>query len=72
MDRLELDSRDLKLALFTIVDDPVRGTAKYEFRDFKRIEPDASIFRIPAGYAIKDSIPLNNNPESIPASPDFK
>jgi hypothetical protein len=55
-------SPDLKLALFTIVDDPVKGTAKYEFRDLKRIEPDPSIFRIPAGYAIKDSVPLNRAP----------
>jgi hypothetical protein len=41
-------------------------------RDLQRIELDPSMFRIPAGYAIKDSVPLHNNPGSTPAPPDFK
>jgi hypothetical protein len=39
-------------------------------RDLQRIELDPSMFRIPAGYAIKDSVPLHNNPGSTAAPPD--
>lgn len=55
-------SPELKLALTTIVDDPIKGLTKYEIRDLKRVEPDAALFQIPSGYAIKDAVPLRPAP----------
>ena len=65
-------SPDLKLALFTIVDDPIKGVSKYELRDLQRAEPDPSLFVIPNGYQIKDSVPLAADPANTPASTSFK
>lgn len=64
-------SPELKLALITIVDDPIKGLIKYEFRNLKRIEPDPSLFRIPTGYSVKDAVSLHSSPESIPGATQF-
>lgn len=64
-------SPDLKLALATVIDDPVKGVTKYEFRDLKRGEPDPSLFLVPPGYVLRNTEPLKNNPAQMPASPEF-
>jgi hypothetical protein len=63
---------DLKLALYTIVDDPLKGLTKYEFRDLKREEPPSSLFHVPPGYAVKDAVPLQDNSTTVPGSQQFK
>lgn len=63
---------DLKLALYTIVDDPVKGLTKYEFRDLKREEPLSSLFQVPPGFTIKDAVPLQDNSTLVPGSSEFK
>jgi len=48
-------SPELRLALITIIDDPVNGLRKFEFSNLKRAEPDASLFQIPAGYTLQEA-----------------
>jgi hypothetical protein len=47
-------SSDLQIALTTRVTDPQFGTSILELKSLERIEPEPGLFRIPAGYAIKD------------------
>ena len=47
-------SPELRLALVTIIDDPVNGLKKYEFSNLKRAEPDPAQFLVPAGYMLRD------------------
>jgi len=48
-------SPELRLALITIIDDPVNGLKKYEFTNLKRAEPDPKIFQMPADYTLRDA-----------------
>ncbi|WP_125486626.1 hypothetical protein [Edaphobacter aggregans] len=48
-------SPELRLALITIIDDPVNGLKKYEFTNLKRAEPDPKIFQMPADYTFRDA-----------------
>jgi hypothetical protein len=47
-------SPELRLALMTIIDDPVKGLTKLEFENLKRVEPDPAIFRVPAGLMLRE------------------
>ncbi|MDE1177232.1 MAG: hypothetical protein PW789_11610 [Edaphobacter sp.] len=47
-------SPELRLALITIIDDPVSGLRKFEFSNMKRTEPDPALFQVPAGYTLRD------------------
>jgi hypothetical protein len=47
-------SPELKLALTTIIDDPVKGLSKYEFINLKRIEPNPALFLLPKGYMVRE------------------
>ena len=47
-------SPELKLALITIIDDPIKGLRKLEFRNLKRTEPDLAPYRVPPGYVLQD------------------
>jgi hypothetical protein len=47
-------SADLQIALTTRVNDSRFGTSVREVKSLEQIEPDQSLFRIPAGYAIED------------------
>jgi len=49
-------SKDLKVILLSIQDDPRFGTTTYSLADIKREEPPKDWFQIPAGYKI-DSAP---------------
>ena len=64
-------SPELKLALATIVDDPVKGITKYEFRDLQRREPSASLFQLPEGYVVRNAEPLRPDWQAEPAASDF-
>lgn len=48
-------SPELRLALVTIIDDPVKGLTKLEFENLKRVEPDPKIFQVPPGYTFQDA-----------------
>jgi hypothetical protein len=47
-------SPELRLALTTIIDDPVKGLTKLEFTNLKRTEPDPALFRTPDGYMVRE------------------
>jgi hypothetical protein len=47
-------SPDLQIALITRVDDARGDTSVREIKSLKQSEPDPDLFRIPAGYAIKE------------------
>jgi hypothetical protein len=49
-------SPELRLALTTIIDDPVKGLTKLEFKDLKRVEPAAASFQVPAGFVVRDAL----------------
>ncbi|MGA2651997.1 MAG: hypothetical protein ABSF28_15805 [Terracidiphilus sp.] len=49
-------SSDLRIALTTRVSDSRLGTAVREINSLERVEPDQSLFRIPAGYRIVDAL----------------
>jgi hypothetical protein len=44
-------SPDLKMTVYTKRSDPRSGESTYRMTDIKRSEPEASLFRIPAGFA---------------------
>jgi hypothetical protein len=48
-------SPELRLALMTIIDDPVKGLTKMEFENLKRVEPNPAIFRVPAGLMLQEA-----------------
>jgi hypothetical protein len=50
-------SPDLQIALITRIKDTRFGTFAREFKSLEQIEPDQSLFRIPAGYPVVDSTP---------------
>jgi hypothetical protein len=47
-------SPELRLALITIIDDPIKGLRKLEFKNLKRTDPDLAPYRVPAGYVLQD------------------
>jgi len=47
-------SPELHLAMTTIIDDPIDGLKKLEFTNLKRVEPDPTLFEIPAGYMVRE------------------
>ena len=47
-------SPDLKMNVFIRRSDPRNGESLYRMTDVKRSDPDASAFRIPAGYTVTD------------------
>lgn len=47
-------SADLKLVMKEQWDDPRTGVRTVELNQFSRAEPDAGLFRAPAGYSVKD------------------
>jgi hypothetical protein len=48
-------SPDLSLAMVTIIDQPGAGKTTYRFVHVSRTEPDATLFRVPAGMTIEDA-----------------
>jgi len=48
-------SPELKVAVMTKHDDPWAGELKTEFKNVSTVEPDASLFTVPADYKILDS-----------------
>ncbi len=46
-------SQDLKLVMKQQTEDPRTGVTIVELQDFSRAEPDAKLFRVPAGYTVK-------------------
>jgi hypothetical protein len=49
-------SQDLKLVMKQQMEDPRTGTTIVELQDFSRVEPDAKLFRAPAGYTVKTAL----------------
>jgi hypothetical protein len=47
-------SKELKLTLLSITDDPRRGRTTYEVEELSRAEPDPSLFAPPEGYRIEE------------------
>ena len=47
-------SPELKTNVYVRRSDPRNGESVYRMVDVKRTEPDASMFRVPAGYALSD------------------
>jgi hypothetical protein len=46
-------SQDLKLVMKQQTEDPRTGMTTVELEEFSRAEPDAKLFRVPPGYAVK-------------------
>lgn len=46
-------SQDLKLVMKQQTEDPRTGVTTVELEEFSRAEPDAKLFRVPPGYAVK-------------------
>jgi len=46
-------TKDLKLVMKRQWEDPRSGETTVSLEDFSRAEPDAALFRVPAGYAVK-------------------
>lgn len=55
-------SPDLQMNVMTRHSDPRSGETVYKLTNISRAEPDASLFRIPAGYAVTDP---SNNPLTL-------
>ena len=49
-------SQDLKLVMKQQTEDPRTGVMIVELQDFSRAEPDAKLFRVPAGYTVKTAL----------------
>ena len=65
-------SRDLQTTVKFTHSDPWAGETTYELTNINRSEPDATLFQIPAGYAIKEGPPmlgLHAAPPPPPAEP---
>jgi hypothetical protein len=54
-------SRELKLAVLQIDDDPRTGVRTTELTDIERGEPDPALFQVPEGYTVKDKYPNQQN-----------
>ena len=50
-------STDLKVPVMEKETDPMRGTTVRQLTNINRAEPDASLFQVPAGYAVKTGGP---------------
>jgi hypothetical protein len=48
-------AQDLKVLLASSMDDPRTGKQTGEVTQLERTEPDASLFQVPAGYAVKEA-----------------
>ena len=54
-------SPDLHLLLLRKRNDPRFGTSVYQLKDIKRGEPDPTLFQVPAGFKVVETIaPLRN------------
>ena len=49
-------SKDLELALIETIEDPRLGRDTLEIHDVSRVEPDAGLFRAPAGYQVRNPL----------------
>jgi hypothetical protein len=47
-------SDEYRMVLLDIQDDSIAGKSTYEVTDFNRDEPDASLFKPPAGYQLEE------------------
>lgn len=67
-------SPDLMLTLFSRDFDPRAGESTYQLRNLKRGEPDANLFKVPAGYTVREAPrpPMPPMPPAAPAAPAQK
>ncbi|KPF67742.1 hypothetical protein IP84_12470 [beta proteobacterium AAP99] len=61
-------SPDLMLTLFSRDFDPRAGESTYKLTNLKRGEPDANLFKVPAGYTVREA-PRPPMPPMAPAVP---
>ena len=47
-------STELKMTVFSRRSDPRNGESIYRMTDIKRSDPDAALFRVPAGYSVSE------------------
>jgi hypothetical protein len=50
-------SPDLKVLVMSKSSDPRMGDTTYTLTNIQRSEPDASLFQVPEGYAVKEAVP---------------
>jgi hypothetical protein len=50
-------SKDMRLTLMMIRDDPRRGRTTVEYEDLNTSEPDPALFAVPAGYKVQEPRP---------------
>ena len=50
-------SPDLKVLVMSKSSDPRMGDTTYALTNIQRSEPDASLFQVPEGYAVKEAVP---------------
>jgi hypothetical protein len=53
-------SRELRITMMTMNDDPRTGTRITEVTDLDRSEPDPALFQVPQGYKIHEQNPQPN------------